>query len=138
MLRRTDHLTITITLYVTTVLTICTLAKRFAGTILLNTLVNFIVTVKGFLSLDVAISGTVGHTTGNNDPRGTRLRVRASDIIHPIVLIVVCVLLFHTRLYSPLTTVLPLLFTRIYVGLVSFFHPSPRTTRGAGSNSSAP
>lgn len=107
-------------IFVALMLSIYVLIGRFSSFILLSAMVGYIISVLNFFFLCVFVSRAVDKAQ-SGDTGKAKFGVQASSTVRLIAMLVIYIVLFKFEAVDLLSSVLPLVFTRLTITVVEFF-----------------
>lgn len=97
------------------------LIGRFSGFVLVSALVGLLISCLSFFALSVAVSRAADMVEAGYDPAKATRMVQSSSTARLVVILAVYALLFKFKACDPISSLLPLVFTRISINVLEFF-----------------
>lgn len=121
ILRQVCRLTVALAVCVAIMLGVYALLGAFTRAVLVGAVLGLILAVGNFVSLSITVSNAVDRAARDNDPQRAQLSIQASGVIRLLVLAVIYILLFRSKVCDPVAALLPLLMAQAVLKLVEFF-----------------
>lgn len=121
ILRQVCRLTVALAVCVAIMLGVYALLGAFTRAVLVGAILGLILAVGNFVSLSITVSNAVDRAARDNDPQRAQLSIQASGVIRLLVLAVIYILLFRSKVCDPVAALLPLLMAQAVLKLVEFF-----------------
>lgn len=93
----------------------------FSFSVLLGAVLGYLLAMGNFVSLSITVSNALDRAAQDQNPQRAQLAIQSSSVIRLLILAVIYIFLFRSKLCDPLAALLPLLLAQVALKLVEFF-----------------